>query len=102
MAKNNGKRPKDRLGASKIRKAERKLAEALSEVDEARAKVARRERKLSALLAKHRPVESDAQMADDEGQVDQAGEEGQADEDADDAVAASEPADDGGERDAAG
>lgn len=44
-------------GADTIRQAERKLAAALTEVDEARAKVARRERKLSALLLKYGPAD---------------------------------------------
>lgn len=39
--------------ADEIRKAERKLAEALADVEAARAVVAKRERKLSALMTKH-------------------------------------------------
>lgn len=56
MAKKKSAR-KDRQPAGRIRKAERKLAEALAEVEEARANVARRERKLSALLLKHGPAD---------------------------------------------
>lgn len=56
MGKKNDAR-KDRQRADTIRKAERKLAEALAEVDVARAKVARRERKLSALLLKYGPAD---------------------------------------------
>ncbi|MEI2617019.1 MAG: hypothetical protein V9F06_05135 [Thermomicrobiales bacterium] len=52
MAKKN-KAQEDREGQNKIRKAERKLAAALADVDKARARVARRESKLSGLLQKY-------------------------------------------------
>ncbi len=89
MSKKNGAN-KDRQGADKIRKAERKLASALAEVDEARAKVARRERKLSALLLKYGPADGPspdlapipatedavhASSAEDEAEQDASGEE---------------------------
>ncbi len=62
MSRKNGAK-KDRQRSDRIRKAERKLAEALAEVDEARAKVARRERKLSTLLARHAPANGPVEEA---------------------------------------
>lgn len=67
MAKRNGKKQKQSEEASKVRRAERKLAKALAEVEEARAKVAKRERKLSALLGERKPSLSTTEPMEDTG-----------------------------------
>jgi len=90
MAKNKGKSKDTRKGAKKrdngsaeINRAETRLTKALAGVDDARGKVARRERDLAALMKRHgrtavlessateaAPLEASSQGASDNGTAD--------------------------------